>query len=29
MGPYLSKALANAAAEKIKGMKLEAVVFQH
>lgn len=29
VGPYLSKALADAAAEKIKGMKLEAVVFQH
>jgi len=28
VGPYLSKALADAAAEKIKGMKLEAVVFQ-
>jgi cell division septation protein DedD len=29
VGPYLSKAQADAAAEKIKGMKLEAVVFQH
>lgn len=28
VGPYLSKALADAAAEKIKGMTLEAVVFQ-
>ena len=28
VGPYMSKALADAAAEKIKGMKLEAVVFQ-
>ncbi|WP_296509559.1 SPOR domain-containing protein [Rhodoferax sp.] len=28
VGPYLSKDLADAAAEKIKGMKLEAVVFQ-
>lgn len=29
VGPYLSKVLADAAAEKIKGMRLEAVVFQH
>ena len=29
VGPYMNKALADAAAEKIKGMKLEAVVFQH
>ncbi|MDH4451174.1 MAG: SPOR domain-containing protein [Rhodoferax sp.] len=29
VGPYLSKAVADAAAEKIKEMKLEAVVFQH
>jgi cell division septation protein DedD len=29
VGPYLSKALADSGAEKIKGMKLEAVVFQH
>lgn len=29
VGPYLSKALADSSAEKIKGMKLEAVVFQH
>lgn len=29
VGPYLTKAQADAAAEKIKGMKLEAVVFQH
>nr|WP_315465892.1 SPOR domain-containing protein [uncultured Rhodoferax sp.] len=28
VGPYLSKGQADAAAEKIKGMKLEAVVFQ-
>lgn len=27
--PHRSKALADAAAERIKGMKLEAVVFQH
>ena len=29
VGPYLTKAQADAAAEKIKGMKLDAVVFQH
>lgn len=29
VGPYLSKALADTAADKIKGMKLEAAVFQH
>ncbi len=28
VGPYMNKALADAAADKIKGMKLEAVVFQ-
>ena len=29
VGPYLTKAQADAAAEKIKGMKLDAVVFQN
>lgn len=29
VGPYLNKAQASAAAEKIKALQLEAVVFQH